>query len=882
MTKTRASQALIDWYWEHGVNRDKGDAPVSGKWLRKIYQANDQANALEANTGRPKLAVWGQSQTGKSTLIANVTENRNTWQTAFTWGGKSYLFTGPIAAEIDELKAEGRTIPPSINPYHGESDGSAVVSRFFLPETEVDASHPVRIRMLGLQDIIRMLAIGYISECDTFRHLGEEQPIVIDTADVEQQLLDLGDISDSRDREATEFLLALVAVVDSIIPRRDIRYSVLNKNNRWITRLSDMVVQSAALNSNLNEAVSFANWLLWDNFKPLNALLSEIMAFRKHLNTQFGGRSIFCDIELARLLLDMQTYGVLKDGNRAHEISLNEFTYTIEEDQVFIRRGPGGTQLFDGDLQAQTVAFGLFQAICWQLDLPVHPETLRDIRPDSFEILTEIDILDIPGLTNVSEGAEDSRISENEPYDSRNMFKAVVKKGKTFSLIDRFAREFWIDGLLLVARAGNQTKDAKELAEGALGVLTAIDPEFKTDNRDSLPIPVSLNLSFISSIVNEVYESRQFHHDTQMERLAPFGIVGKPAFSRFYATNYAWWIKHQIAFDSSKIDRVVEIMNSSGWVDTHFPTPEERNSLKLAMNPNDGGAMHLLQQQAKLVSKEKRHNRINRVSERISSNLRHLVAEVGPNMDNDNDVARMALVSLRERLQASLAKLQVEENPDTQLEIAQNIASNLREAFSCEVNDFLGMEDRRYPDKTLVANILNDATRYWATSDRRIRAFEGLDVQASELPTLMRVLSDTALHSKEEMEDWLSKRNWFSSQWNSPDQVNARRNALRYVAIKLTNELKRYFPTSKKSSDQRELAESFIQQTQNNRLHPYEVFVFYPYLEWLDELPDKLGASERTKQTGDDELIELASRFGFAQFEITRDDAEVEEVTTDE
>src|SRR5271157_2422766 len=63
--------AVLDWYWQHGVQR-AGEHDLSGAWLDQLYQVRDAALAIEAANaaGRPCLALWGPSQSGKSTLLS--------------------------------------------------------------------------------------------------------------------------------------------------------------------------------------------------------------------------------------------------------------------------------------------------------------------------------------------------------------------------------------------------------------------------------------------------------------------------------------------------------------------------------------------------------------------------------------------------------------------------------------------------------------------------------------------------------------------------------------------------------------------------------------------------------------------------------------------
>ena len=76
---------LVDWYWTEGARR--AERPVgaaewdgnydqfglpTGTWLRQLYDVRHGLAAVEqaAAAPRPAVALWGMSQTGKSTSVS--------------------------------------------------------------------------------------------------------------------------------------------------------------------------------------------------------------------------------------------------------------------------------------------------------------------------------------------------------------------------------------------------------------------------------------------------------------------------------------------------------------------------------------------------------------------------------------------------------------------------------------------------------------------------------------------------------------------------------------------------------------------------------------------------------------------------------------------
>ena len=141
----RAS-AVLDWYWQAGVQR-AGEYDLSGAWLDQLYQLRDAALAVEAASaaGRPCMALWGPSQSGKSTLLSR------------------YLDAPPDANAVSALQWDpeapvafvGRPDKPDcvhLNPYNQQRDASGCVTRFTLrqaiqdPRTRWKSSSPPRSR----------------------------------------------------------------------------------------------------------------------------------------------------------------------------------------------------------------------------------------------------------------------------------------------------------------------------------------------------------------------------------------------------------------------------------------------------------------------------------------------------------------------------------------------------------------------------------------------------------------------------------------------------------------------------------------------------------------------------------------------------------------
>ncbi|MBK8093578.1 MAG: hypothetical protein IPK32_16770 [Verrucomicrobiaceae bacterium] len=80
----------LKWYWEHGHKREDQYEVSRGSCLDSLYAVHDRAAAIERSglNPRPCMALWGPSQTGKSTLLSgylDVDGDELGLQSALTW-----------------------------------------------------------------------------------------------------------------------------------------------------------------------------------------------------------------------------------------------------------------------------------------------------------------------------------------------------------------------------------------------------------------------------------------------------------------------------------------------------------------------------------------------------------------------------------------------------------------------------------------------------------------------------------------------------------------------------------------------------------------------------------------------------------------------------
>ncbi len=135
------SHRLVDWFWDLGVHRQAkypNYAISTSEWLKTVYEVGKELGTIEeaAKVTRPSCAIWGPSQTGKSTLLSAYLDQKAVIKgvpgedgvgSALHWpGGDPALFMDPKV--LGRTEAAPGTI--MLNPFNSGKDASSCLSRF--------------------------------------------------------------------------------------------------------------------------------------------------------------------------------------------------------------------------------------------------------------------------------------------------------------------------------------------------------------------------------------------------------------------------------------------------------------------------------------------------------------------------------------------------------------------------------------------------------------------------------------------------------------------------------------------------------------------------------------------------------------------------------
>jgi len=159
-------------------------------------------------SAKPVMALWGPSQTGKSTLMSGYLddpEDNLGERSALRWSEGE-----PVRYVVGQDKSDSVIV---LNPFNFGSDASGCVSRYVVGDEVPDPEHPVEITLANESQILHALAVGYLSECEERNDKGE---ITAWDADSFKALLDrqAGDANATVNREAFESLQQLAETVD--------------------------------------------------------------------------------------------------------------------------------------------------------------------------------------------------------------------------------------------------------------------------------------------------------------------------------------------------------------------------------------------------------------------------------------------------------------------------------------------------------------------------------------------------------------------------------------------------------------------------------------------------------------------------------------------
>lgn len=452
----KLADAIYAMYWDQseGLKLREGVYTVPHEWLWSVCREASAYQALAARFGqdgslKPTLALWGLSQGGKSSSIQTAIdlvkpEPRSNFLSLLQWDVQEpVVFT--YALPDPNSAVETVALNP-LNP--GEKDATACKTRFTLlsslPEG-ADPRHPVEIRILGKTALRKTLAVGYINDLQ-LKTGSEDDPRLDSLSD--DDVVDLLTAGKTRpvDRNSFQSLIDFVDVLKVAKTASSSRYLSISKKGFY-----ERVIGLSEVTEDLESAFKK---IFWEN----NSEINEVYDSGSRLVDSLGGKHVFATFAVVKLLLNMQTH-VKATGSSVTEAIRQETRDTIKR----IRKEVCGDTVklhFDGQGDRDLCtpdAFANLQAVVEEIVIPVNKNTLDAVQGDAQtasplagafgDLLTRMDLLDLPGVTWKPAGTKITAADED------NVYSDVVKLGKTFAAACNTTGEAMDDMCIFVSLA---------------------------------------------------------------------------------------------------------------------------------------------------------------------------------------------------------------------------------------------------------------------------------------------------------------------------------------------------------------------------------------------------------------------------------------------
>src|SRR5947209_4668800 len=147
---------LVEWYWDFGALRG-GAHRIISQWLIKAYKCRSRELSFRHDTDRFRLAVWGPSAAGKSTLLSNYIDHKTEPRSALMWDANPFVFS---ETEKARKGMDRGTFGWAFNPFNGGNDASACVTTFYSADQVEHAAFPVCLHFADRREILHSLAAG--------------------------------------------------------------------------------------------------------------------------------------------------------------------------------------------------------------------------------------------------------------------------------------------------------------------------------------------------------------------------------------------------------------------------------------------------------------------------------------------------------------------------------------------------------------------------------------------------------------------------------------------------------------------------------------------------------------------------------------------------
>jgi len=840
---------LLEWYWRFGRER-KGGYQIGMQWLSEAADLKQSlASAVEvSNRDRGGVAVWGPSQAGKSTLLSQFIDDPDGERSAIDWkddGGFRFV------------RSTRHASVGALNPYNQKSDASGCVTRFYLADTVEDTDHPVTLHFGDRQALMHALAAGYADECDK-RTPQTGEPVIL-TREVLLDMFPAGD--DPIDPDAFDLARDVALTVERLISDEKDRFNPIRRT--WAEELRLKWQRSA---TSLEQTDAAARRILWDDRSGLNELYAQLDAARRRLEAAFGDRSVRCSLAFASLLLDIDTYSSLRESALAPDASqetsseeetseddpvartlkgLLEIRYKIDGDKVVI--GEDGERLFKDAFE-----FGLFQGLVWCIDVPLRDSFVRERSNTVAELMDQADIYDIPGVARAETGVMDSLIRPDEGgADAAELLAKVLKRGKTGSIITRFALERRFDGVLILVKAGNPPSKPSQLESGVAAIWQNIDPDRTADAPPR--VPTFLNLTFFGAEAAEWAEAGISRGGLEGPgaTLRTMPRLSDPNLVTMFFTDYPHLSGGRPQLDEEAATKLIGGIKKDSWFKSQFTSDVSRASVEHSLRDRDGGVVHMLGALSRALGQRASDAFVGEAVSRGRRKITSLLVEAAPRRDDSVDHDREALAALGEAMRRKLRR--------SRGDGADEVRRLIHKAFGMPAKD-LGLLPQYWRSKRELRQYFDEQFASWVERPEAYEALTELGVEDREQPTAIRAVIDQI--DRRALADWLATF--------LPNSLNARQRDRykRNIAVAMTNQATGNIHVDAdrpygEAEDLKRCQERFDIWLDGDEGvdSPHYSLSVAPFLKHLEAISETLSTHDWEPQPGDAEIEALQKRF---------------------
>lgn len=846
----KLSDQLLDWYWEHGSKREGAHVLTRGNWLDKIIRVMDEArNVEDAQTiyTKPTMALWGPSQTGKSTLLAQFIDHNVTEEG----------YNSPLSWH-DTCPARfcGRRIADSnlavLNPFHAGSDASGCVTRFQLKESVRFPEYPVEVQFASIQEVFLYMAVGYLSETVAKRYANAKAEKE-DAGEV--VILSAGDLTEAAarhtkkvkdptpDKEAYMLLTALLNVVDILIEMDTSRFN--NLRQEWPARRSELL-NNDKLVSSVEVVEAFAAEILWDNWSNLTSLFQGLSKKCREL----GGKTVYCTIEIAAELLDIDAARSYSDSDNTRVKRLIDSCKLREVDEnTVILNTKEGNPFFNGGID-----FGLAQGLVSLIIVPLRKDIMSQTHPAVYEMLEKADLLDFPGVSNEHTGAllhneqlaldyVDTAPDAKYKYPLHALI-SVLKRGKTAAIVIGSSRKLNIDAFSLLVRmpAGAifpghpmQLQNGIRFWFSSMGLRLG-------KQQDGNKLPINLLLTFSATLLNLVHKNGTGDAGLKdvFNKLKKLEDLSSPDVVTTYCVNYPQFPDGHIQIDTDDRKRQVigEILGDKHFKAQFSGTEQALEAMADLEEGQYGGRIFFFNSITRQLSTDRRQALLVKKQEQLEAIWDSCLREALPPKTADDNARAKDLNKLIEALQ----------NPPTSENKLMEIARTVQDFQNIDPAKLDTLPNRSTDTHEYIAKVIktwleNSKAKNLQTS----MGFESEEHRNRVLTYLYARLN--ALH--DELDTWMKSLYAVRSITN----MEERREGRRLIATRMGNALFPMRPQHRKEQDSINLLNRITQDGQGTgKNHPYYISVIEPFCDVLDVLTKSEEEMQRGYQAGDKEL----------------------------